>query len=872
MYISGRVRQFIGCLLIAGITMLYAGPVSAAVDWSQCGVEQGRTSIAVGSNTTTITPSVTLNPQKTYVMLNSSGTSGVAGGDDHMVIGTVNGFGQLVFQRGVSSSTEVYISYAAVYCQQDEFTVTSGTVALSSVATSNSAVLPSAVNSDNSLVIVSSLTNDVNSTETTSLVTGSVNSAGTTVTVSRAVSGTATTVAYQVVEFSNESGVTVQSDTVTLASGTASATDVGDQYNVPINAPLASSWLYCSWTASNSGLSQSAVGCELTDANTITLYRHASAAFTNEIRYYIVKFPADAVTVQRGAVTVDPTNDGTEYDQTVTLNNVGSATRAFSFTTNTTAGTGTALPRQRWLEEIINPTTLQFTFWHGTSANNSDEATHYWQVVKFASFYEAENWGWVGNSAQSGTPAVVGLISFNCDDLDTFYGTTCGDGTSGTRQDYNVLLEYGGCGDTCEVTGQAWVGGYDLNDSTPYTIGMIDFDPDVSSGTPTLVGDDATTTENESFDAHWNEETGELYGWARLRSLEAEESSLGGTANDWGWIMLRGKINDGSGNEYGVRFDANELQFSGWSWNDNGSQPATSTKAVGSGLGWMKFDINITNAFGIAYLETKQGDVYARDGITITTPPPAGNYGATYLVQADGSITNFSSELNSNPPGFPENYPIDSSYATINVPTDNSNLVYRGDLGTLHVNEMITRAQEQGNTQTGPCSTTLLAGKTNPLSDNTFYCDGDLTLNTNLTFYNASGTGIGSGTIVVNGDLIIQDNVTYFNNSISTHINNLASVSWIVLGDIIIEPTVTELVGAFVALDNGSGTGYVFTGKGTLPLSVSGLMIARGFTFEREDVGTSTTPQASEQIVYDGRVIANPPPGLEDFVEVLPVF
>ncbi|MBU0964341.1 hypothetical protein KKC06_04870, partial [Patescibacteria group bacterium] len=54
-----------------------------------------------------------------------------------------------------------------------------------------------------------------------------------------------------------------------------------------------------------------------------------------------------------------------------------------------------------------------------------------------------------------------------------------------------------------------------------------------------------------------------------------------------------------------------------------------------------------------------------------------------------------------------------------------------------------------------------------------------------------------------------------------------------------------------------------------LPLSVSGLFVAKGYNFDRE---YTRDLAPSEKIVYDGRVVANTPPGLSDFTSVLPVY
>ncbi|XOU94464.1 MAG: DUF2341 domain-containing protein [Candidatus Kerfeldbacteria bacterium] len=54
-----------------------------------------------------------------------------------------------------------------------------------------------------------------------------------------------------------------------------------------------------------------------------------------------------------------------------------------------------------------------------------------------------------------------------------------------------------------------------------------------------------------------------------------------------------------------------------------------------------------------------------------------------------------------------------------------------------------------------------------------------------------------------------------------------------------------------------------------VPLQVSGLFVARGYNFDRK---YTKDLAPSERIVYDGRVVANTPPGLADFSKALPIY
>ncbi|HBY74154.1 MAG TPA: hypothetical protein DEG44_05730 [Candidatus Kerfeldbacteria bacterium] len=653
----------------------------------------------------------------------------------------------------------------------------------------------------------------------------------------------------------------MQTSETTLTTGAASAT-----VTLTTAAARDRSWVYCTADATDNGLQQTAIGCELTDASTVTVYRAAASSYTNRVRIYVVTWPANTVTVHSGTDTFDSTAaDSTEVDHTITLSGSTTDGLSFPYVTNTTAGTGTEYPRNYWLYDLPTTTSLLLRFYRSDPSGDSDATTFYWQIINFPPPYEAIGWGWVGNSIDASTGTV--LISFSCDsiDVDTTW-TDCGDGTSGTRYDYGVQLERGGCGSACDVTGQAWVGDYNSGESSPHTIGMIDFDTDVTSGPPADLGDDSTTPEDDRLDAHWNEETGEVYGWARFRALEEYEDNLSGTANDWGWIKLRGTESTG-GVEYGVEFDTDTLEFSGWSWNDNGTGPTTGVEEEGSGFGWIKFDLDTSGTVAAAWLRTTQADVYSQQGFNLNTNAPVGEYSATYLIISAGdvtTITNFDTQLGTTITGEDLG----------GVPTDNSAQVYRGALGSLYVNELIDQADHVDTD--GTCDDSLFTGQTNPLEGEVFYCDGDLTLSNNLTSYNGTGSDLGNGTVIVTGDLVIEDNLNYYNTTIDQHINNLASIAWIVQGSVYIDPIVTEVVGAFIVLGDSDATTtgdcHFATGDSTLPLEVNGLVMACAFDLERQSLGSTPDPEPGEDFRYDGRVFANPPPGLEDFASLIPEF
>jgi len=149
-----------------------------------------------------------------------------------------------------------------------------------------------------------------------------------------------------------------------------------------------------------------------------------------------------------------------------------------------------------------------------------------------------------------------------------------------------------------------------------------------------------------------------------------------------------------------------------------------------------------------------------------------------------------------------------------------------------------------------------------------------------VTFLNGVGSASGAGLVVVRGVNLYFDGDVAYGSGRVTDVRHLASPGWLVLkdrvrdaqgnlvdvgGNIIIHPRVRRLAGAFYA-EGEIHTGSTGRTAGERALIVSGVMVARKFLFER--LYASATP--AEQIVADGRVLANPPPGFGDLAKSLP--
>lgn len=277
------------------------------------------------------------------------------------------------------------------------------------------------------------------------------------------------------------------------------------------------------------------------------------------------------------------------------------------------------------------------------------------------------------------------------------------------------------------------------------------------------------------------------------------------------------------------------------------------------------------------WLQAQYGNIYAKSGITGNAPPP-GQANATYCITSAGSISNFTSEQ-----GCLEG----SSSESYSLPTSTGG--YISNLGRLDVAGIL--AGRYGTVTSIATSTALPAA----LNGGIYLYDRDAQGGTcpswgpngagtafainAKTFTNASGsTGRGNGLLVIKGcDLRITGNLAYQGAGISQYLRNLASFGVLVLakysggvpvngGHMFIDPSVTQIVGLYFAersLRTGS-TGNTFT---DVQLNAYGAFVSRDVRLQRR-FGSPTNP--AENVVFDGRGVANPPPGMQDVTKSLP--
>ncbi|MFH0853746.1 MAG: hypothetical protein V1853_05065 [bacterium] len=341
---------------------------------------------------------------------------------------------------------------------------------------------------------------------------------------------------------------------------------------------------------------------------------------------------------------------------------------------------------------------------------------------------------------------------------------------------------------------------------------------------------------------------------------------------------------------YGVSIDDATGKVTGFGWSGNSAEQEGE-------LGWV--DFSRTNYYSQAWLQTKFGDIYARADIGSANTPsaPSDKCNATYVISAAGTISNYCTLYGQGfgevETGYMDRPYFQQGYESIYFPSESNN--YTNVLGSIDLNGTITdigdgknkygnkivNSDDKNLTELGLCAIGVNLDNTVYNINNDFTigrCDSGEGYITEWKINNRDITNpnsvSGAGTIVVQGDLTIDVNIVYQAENFDK-IRDLASLGIIVKGSIIITGNVRTIVGSYIAFGD---PGYTNKTNGIeiensldeKAFQAQGLMISPSYKFGRTFRGTLTDPLPAEEITYDGRVIANPPPGFSDFAQVLP--
>ena len=332
---------------------------------------------------------------------------------------------------------------------------------------------------------------------------------------------------------------------------------------------------------------------------------------------------------------------------------------------------------------------------------------------------------------------------------------------------------------------------------------------------------------------------------------------------------------------YGVNRNSSDSRLLGWSWNgsDIDNNILTSDDLV-IGAGWINFNTEFGSSYIVfPWLQTLYGSIYTPKWVRQKAGVEGRN--ATYCILAQDINANIKTQncediasglVQGTDTGFLQQSP--------------SGGIYRNALGKIDITGMtriVTGIRNKyGQIVKDPASWSDISGGV--LNGQVYHFTSNLEIISDPRFKSSANVP-GNGIIIVDGNLNIKSNISY-NSGLPGKLNELASVVWIVKGDVIVDQSVENIAGAFIVLGNGApcqsssspdpdypnydqiGCGVFFSGSSNKSLTVLGLIIAKAFDFRRN---FAEILQGSERIIYDGRLTANPPKALSAFVEGLPI-
>ncbi|HDJ38228.1 MAG TPA: hypothetical protein ENF24_03470, partial [Methanosarcinales archaeon] len=327
--------------------------------WS---VQSGRTTITAGSTSRDVALDRPIaDTGKAFLLMDSSGDSGAGQGGRHQATGYIMNATTLRFDRGVGMD-DCKISWYVIECP--DCSVQRGEVLFETGLAANTTTI-TPVDTSRSIVILHSRMNGDNDKIHRGYFTGNLSST-TTLYCERGATGTPATCRYEVVEFGTDT--VVYTDETELPANKVSVTA-----NIGGTVDTSRAWLYSTYRCSSNGLLDTSIGSELISNTHAKFWRYKKHP-TNWIRWYVIEFP-EGINVQRGYV--DGRSNSADLTLDIKISQVNPS-RSFSFVTSTSDGTGTAFPRNRWIEEFVNPTTLRLERWY-----SGQEYEHWWQVIEF---------------------------------------------------------------------------------------------------------------------------------------------------------------------------------------------------------------------------------------------------------------------------------------------------------------------------------------------------------------------------------------------------------------------------------------------------------------------------------------------------------
>jgi len=229
---------------------------------------------------------------------------------------------------------------------------------------------------------------------------------------------------------------------------------------------------------------------------------------------------------------------------------------------------------------------------------------------------------------------------------------------------------------------------------------------------------------------------------------------------------------------------------------------------VQSGLGWVSF-MPAGALLGIPWVQTMYADIFSGGTIELAPPPRgSGQFTATYLILADGTIQGIPGHYTETETGPPTSGLLGTGLEPLIEGAGQplgANVLSRIDrAGLIDQGEGINRYGHTVDTFAGgDLSGAGIFSQNIALDGKVYHITGDSTVDNTLTFDVGNGGTSGNGTIIIDGDLEINTDIKYEDSAGSlADISELPSVAILVYGNVYVNSLVDELAGVFVVIDD----------------------------------------------------------------------
>jgi len=373
-----------------------------------------------------------VNLSKAFLLVSFGGGVAAAQPEEQVLVsGRFESSSQLRFER-VGTTNPANFAWYVIEALGEQISVQSGTTQFASTENQKDVPINDVGNIFKCVVFLSRRSTGTDATQyNKAFVTGELTST-TNLRLRREGTGTTVTVEWFVVKFNDETLIQTGETVVSTSNPTI-------QTIAPVD--MTRTWLYMTWRATANGLAQVSVRGWIENPTQIRFFRRTTTG-TCYVRWFVIQMPA-GVRVQRGFHDSTVT---TEYIKNIAISPVNRS-RAFSFTTCDSTGTGRAFPRPFWTETLTDSTNLRLQRWYA-----GQESDHNWQVIELSDAYEYI----LKIVNESPDPWKIRLEAYNQTNIERLYNCTIYlyNETAISRQIYVLNGEYNQqIGEWCDLQG-----------------------------------------------------------------------------------------------------------------------------------------------------------------------------------------------------------------------------------------------------------------------------------------------------------------------------------------------------------------------------------------------------------------------------------